>query len=354
MSRPRQRRAENREPAFGRGREFEWIAWIQKRHPGSEFALGIGDDAAVWTPRRGESLVLSVDTQVEGVHFRSDWLREAEIGARAVTAGVSDLAAMAARPVGILVALVLPATLTTRQFRALFRGIEAAAERYGTPIAGGNLSTGELSLTITAIGAGTASRLTRRDGARVGDEIWVTGTPGLAHLGCASFRHGWRRTPGLKSTLKRALAAAERAYRAPEARLREARELARGWPLGGLLDISDGLAGDVAHIVESSRRHGVRGATLQTAELAGLPHLETLAELSGGDAARLALAPSDDYELCFTARPDPQNARRARRLQTRWGTPVHRVGRVDGKKGLQLEAPDGTRQVWRGQGWEHL
>src|SRR5688572_2735827 len=114
--------------------ELRWIEWIrrlEREGPTSDFPLGIGDDAAIWRPPPGRCAVLTVDAQVEGVHFRREWLSAGEIGARAVTASVSDLAAMAARPVAILVSLCLDAGIAEKELGALHLGIRRAARAYG-------------------------------------------------------------------------------------------------------------------------------------------------------------------------------------------------------------------------------
>src|SRR6185436_17363861 len=135
----------------------DWIRRMEgaaaRRHP-AQVPVGIGDDAAVWTPAPGSSVVLTVDAQVDGVHFRRGWFSLANAGDRAVSASASDLAAMAARPVGILVALSAPPGFSTSEFRAVHRGILAGAHRYGLRLFGGNLSSGALAISVTAIGEG--------------------------------------------------------------------------------------------------------------------------------------------------------------------------------------------------------
>ena len=160
--------------ALGPGREFDAIRAMVERW-GSR-ARGIGDDAAIITMPRGDALIASVDSSVEGRHFRRGWLSPREIGCRAVVAALSDLAAMAARPLGVLVALAVPVSWRS-DLTAIADGIGNAVERARTVILGGNLSdAGELSITTTVLGSAFAP-LTRA-GARVGDRVYVTGRLG--------------------------------------------------------------------------------------------------------------------------------------------------------------------------------
>lgn len=202
-------------------------------------ATGIGDDAAIVDIPAGERLVVSTDASVENVHFRRAWLSAEEIGARAAVAALSDLAAMAAIPRGLLLALALPDGWRT-DIDALARGVGSVAEGAGCPIVGGNITrAAELSLTITVLGS--AVRPLERAGAVVGDSIYVTGR--LGGPGAA-----------LRSLLANEAPRAEHRARfaSPAPRLREARWLAeRG--ARAAIDISDGLLADATHLARASR-----------------------------------------------------------------------------------------------------
>ncbi|MBI4601184.1 MAG: thiamine-phosphate kinase [Planctomycetes bacterium] len=378
------------------GRELQWIRWIRSLEARSgrhgerprellgtgSFPLGIGDDAAIWTPRPGSSVVLTVDAQVEGVHFRREWSTWREIGERAVAASLSDLAAMAARPVAVLASLVLEPGMPARSFREIQRGIHAAARRYGARVLGGNLSSGPVSLTITAIGEGKAEALVRRSGAAPGDEIWVTGTPGLARLGLLALERGLGRGLG-RGAGARDLREAMRAFLRPRARLAEALEIVRELRPTAMIDLSDGLAADLRHVLEESSRARGRslGAVLEERAVHGLPRLVGLARRLGEEPLAAALRGGEDYELLFTTAPrasrvsrmirmsptsgtsgtspTPRPGRggpesRALALARRLGLDITRVGRVERGKGICLEGPGGERRAVTETGWDHF
>ncbi len=251
-------------------------------------SLGIGDDAAVLAPfARGA--VVSVDAVVEGVHFDRRWLSFEDVGWRGYAAALSDLAAMGAAPRAGLMSLILPTGLEDEAVLAIARGAAEAADAFGAPVVGGNLSRGsELSMTSTVIGEAPASPL-RRSGARVGDGVFVTGTVGAAALGLALLAAGAEDREGAPVFLTR--------WRRPRPRFDAAAGL-----LGlatSAADVSDGLAADLGHICEAS---GV-GAVIERARLPLEARHEELAASLGHDGGRLALAGGEDYELVLTAPP---------------------------------------------------
>lgn len=249
--------------------------------PPSGVTVGIGDDAAVFAPPR-EPLVVSVDAAVEHVHFERRWLAPSDIGYRATMAALSDLAAMGARPLGVLSALVLPADVDDAFLEELARGQRRAADALGTAIVGGNLSRGgELSVTTTVLGA--CARPLRRDGATPGDVVWLAGPVGLARVGLEVLLRGGPVEPRLIE-----------AFRTPRARIEAG--LAAAAVATAAIDVSDGLALDAARVAEASEVAMVfEGEALLDAELlaaAGAVGLEPLeAALFGGE----------DYALLVTA-----------------------------------------------------
>jgi thiamine-monophosphate kinase len=349
-------------------KELAWIQWLRRleeggprgsprarRSRGQPGLLGIGDDAAVWTPARGKSAVLTVDAQVEGVHFHRRWTTLRQIGRRAVASSVSDLAAMAASPAALLVAITAPDGTADRDFRELYHGIHSGAAELGARVLGGNLSAGPLSITITAIGEGDPRKLLVRSGADAGDEIWVTGAPGLARLGLAWLeRRGAQALPESPSD-RAAIHAALRAFLAPTARCREAAEIARSVAPTSMIDLSDGLAADLGHILDESgvRRGKTLGAEISAPALAESPILGRAAALLGQDPAGAALEGGDDYELCFTA-PPGAGARLASRYARRFGHALTRIGRLVSRSGLWLEGEDGKVRRTRAGGYSHF
>lgn len=251
-------------------------------------SLGIGDDAAILAPL-ARGAVVSVDALVEGVHFDRRWLSFEDVGWRAHAAALSDLAAMGASPRAGLLSLVLPSALEDEAVLAIARGAAEAGDAFGAPIVGGNLSRGsELSVTTTVIGEAPPRPL-RRDGARVGDGVFVTGTVGAAALGLALLAAGEEDREGASSFVAR--------WRRPRPRF----DVAPG--LSGVAtsaaDVSDGLAADLGHICEVS---GV-AAVIECARLPLEAGHAALAASLGRDGDLLALAGGEDYELVLTAPP---------------------------------------------------
>jgi thiamine-monophosphate kinase len=297
--------------------EFELIARIERaarriRQPG--VALGIGDDAALLHARPGELCVVSTDARVEDVHFRWSTETPRTVGRTALAAALSDLAAMGARPRGFTCALAAPGDLPLASFDGLVRGLLDEARRHGCPLVGGNLARGrETSLALTVVGGVAPGRaLLRR--ARVGDRILVTGEIGAAALARA-----------------RAERTGTRLVRVPVPRLRAGRALARIPAVSGCIDVSDGLAADLARLI-GPRRHC-------RLDLDRLPLPRGFAGACarlGLDAGVVALSGGDDYELLFTLRPDgPSAAVLSRRL----GVRVSELGRVE--PGQPTRAPRG-------------
>ncbi len=342
--------------ATRRRREFQWIDALRRDASpldARRFPVGIGDDAAVWRPRTKRDVVLTVDAQVENVHYRAAWLRPRELGRRAAMASLSDLAAMGADPVCLLVSVVLPPDASSASFRSLQRGIVDGATEVGAEVVGGNISAGPGSIHTTAIGEVSPGRSLRRAGARVGDAIWVSGSPGLARVG-RELLGGERKRARGRAPRSRAQQAARSAFRAPVARIELGKALVRGGSARAAIDLSDGLASDLAHILrESSRRGGELGATLERAALTAVPHLEAAAAAAEIDPVAASLYGGEDYELLWVA-PAPGDGGKWTRLGRRLGLPLSRIGTVDRAPGLRLadDAGDVTPIDPEG-GWDH-
>lgn len=290
---------------------------------GPTVALGIGDDAALLRVRAGEDVAVTTDALVEQVHFRWEAEPAPAIGRRALAAALSDLAAMGARPLGVVVALAAPPQLALARVDGLVRGMAALARRCGAPLVGGNVTRArETALALTAIGAVRRGRALRRDAARAGDRVLVTGTLGGAALAAArAARGGRRRGP------------------AAEPRLAAGRALAALPGAGACIDVSDGLVADLGHVLAAS---GV-GARLDPARVPRPRGFARACAVLGLDPERLALAGGEDYELCFTVRPGaPGPEALARRL----GVAVAEIGRIERRRGLRGVPP--------AAGWTHF
>ncbi len=297
----------------------------------STVVVGIGDDAAVLRPPRGERLVWTIDSAEEGVHFRREWLPLGALGRRSFHAATSDLAAMGARPLGALCHLTLPGGFSEAELRALARGQRRAADELGCPLIGGNLTRGDaLRLTTTVLGA--AARPVLRQGARPGDELWLVGELGLARAGLLLLLSG-----DMAAGRARAARACLAAWRQPRALLAEGRALASR--ARAALDVSDGLGEDLARLARAS---GVRILVEERALSQTLhPALTRVAERLGVTPLELALRGGEDYALlaCGSARRRPAEARV--------------LGRVVAGEGTALVTADGSLTPLP-RGWDHL
>ncbi len=304
--------------------------------------LGIGDDAAV--VRGGALCVTSVDTMVDGVHFRlrEGWMTAADVGWKALAGGLSDIAAMGARAGEAYLALGIPPDCSQAQILELAGGVQELAHSTATSIAGGDLvSAPVLMLSVTAIGWADSEReIVRRDGAQPGDLVGVTGRLGGAGAGLALLDTLAQRTlsPGAAMSLAR--------LRRPSPRLAEGRALA-GIGAHAMIDLSDGLAADAAHIGRAS------GARLRI-ELEALPLEEGVQEISaelGIPAWQLAATGGEDYELCFCI-PPAQRAHAEEVLMALGESTVSWIGEVlEGEPGVGLL--DGAGAEIALEGFEH-
>ncbi|HAK96842.1 MAG TPA: thiamine-phosphate kinase [Planctomycetes bacterium] len=307
--------------------------------PGPGVAVGVGDDAAVLAPR-GRPLAVTTDTQIEGVHFRSEWLAPAGIGGRALEVALSDLAAMGARPRAVVVALQLPDTLPGRSALAIMRGLIARARARRCDVLGGNIAVcgGPLALTLTALGElPPGAKAALRSAARPGERIYATGLPGRARLGFEALSRKAPPAPFLRAAIRK--------YLAPRACIEEMAFLRARVRLGAAIDISDGLAGDLGHILEESGA----GARI----LLPAPDDFTCACAALGlDAEACMLGPSDDYEILFTAR-ERHVAPLATAFARRFGRPLVPIGLITQERGLWIADRAGRARRLVARSFEH-
>jgi thiamine-monophosphate kinase len=302
---------------------------------------GIGDDAAVVRARALS--VTSLDAMIEGVHFRLDdgWATPGEVGHRALAGALSDLAAMGADPGEAYLLLGLPQGFGEERALELMRAADALAAHTGVAIAGGDVVAAPvLTVSVTAVGwADSAEELVGRDGARLGDLVGVTGRLGGAGAALAVMAERVRaNTPALKAALVRA--------RSPMPRLEQGRALA-AIGVHAMIDLSDGIAGDAAHIGHASGVH-------LAVELQALPLDAAVAEVAaelGVPPAQFAAAAGEDYELCFcSAAADRVRVEDA--LRELGGVGVTWVGEVlEGPAGATLS--DERGDAVRVEGYEH-
>jgi thiamine-monophosphate kinase len=288
--------------------------------------VGIGDDGAVIAPTQGMELVLSVDMLVEGRHFYAG-TDPARLGHKTLAVNLSDLAAMGATPRFALLAGALPDGDDT-WLAAFMTGFRALAERFGVELIGGDTTRGPRNLCVTVVGEVPVGTALRRAGARDGDDVYVSGELGDAALAQAAVEG---RTALDADSFARARERLER----PEPRVALGERL-RG-VASAALDVSDGLTGDLRHILE---RSGV-GAIV---DLASVPRSAALGAKLAGAERRLALscllAGGDDYELCFCA--PPQARARIDAIASSLALPLTRIGAIAGRGGLVVRDERGA------------
>jgi thiamine-monophosphate kinase len=326
--------------------------------PLSALRLGIGDDCALLRPRPGEELAVSTDLSIAGRHFRLDWHPPESIGHRALARGLSDLAAMGARPIAAFLSLGLPRELTAEpacrrarpsspaqptQSTWLARfldGLLALAAAHKTPLAGGDLSESPIPIAdIVLIGAVPRRKALLRSTARPGHLLYVTGALGGAAAALARLQElaeaqpASRKPPPIPKKLEAQLAP----HLYPQPRVRQGLWLVRHRLASAALDLSDGLSTDLAHLCEES---GV-AAEVDAAALPIHPAATLAQALNGGE----------DYELLFTA---PPTARLPRKIG---GVSITRIGRIlksrPGRPAVTLLTPQGPQPL-NPQGWEHF
>jgi len=318
--------------------EFDLIKrfFHRERQGRPDVALGIGDDCALLAPTPGRQIAISSDMLVEDRHFFAG-ADPFMLGHKALAVNLSDLAAMGARPIAFTLALALPRA-DEAWLDGFSRGLFALADEHGCELIGGDTTKGPLNICITVFGETVPGHALRRAHARPGDDIWISGTLGDARLALAGC---WKEV---------ALDPAAQAQAAPRLHMPTPR-VALGLALAAApiahaaLDISDGLVGDLGHILAASSV----GATL---DVDALPAGPALARQDHALRRRFTAAGGDDYELCFTA----PVARRAAVLEAAAlaATPVTRVGTIETAPGLRLVDAHGAPLDLGLTGWDHF
>ncbi len=313
--------------------EFDLIQRIRQRVATREdVKLGIGDDAALLRVPVGHDLVVTTDTLNAGVHFPVE-TAPSDIGWKALAVNLSDLAAMGAAPAWCTLSLSMPSADAV-WLDAFFDGFLALAQVHDVALVGGDTTRGPLSIAVTAHGLVPFDTALRRDGARVGDEVWITGTLGDAAAALAQWRTESDLTPGLRARLDR-----------------PAPRVAAGVALRGIatscIDVSDGLLADLLHVLRASDV----GARI---ELDRVPLSEALQVAFVDDQARrtLQLTGGDDYELCFSA-PVLHHAEVMRALAAS-DTSGAMIGRIEAELGLRVVDAHGAAWTPVRRGWDHF
>ena len=321
--------------------EFELIARHFKR-PVRRAALGVGDDCALLSPRPGMQLAVSSDMLVEGRHFFPDVDPEA-LGHKALAVNLSDLAACGAEPLAFTLALALPHA-DDAWLAAFAKGLFALADAHGCELVGGDTTRGPLNICITVFGEVPTGQALLRSGAKVGDDIYVSGHLGDARLALEALQGHIALPPDV-------LAAARLRLEQPTPRV------ALGQALRGVassaLDVSDGLLGDLGHILRASGT----GACIDTFIAIDLIAASALTISARGQFDpelfhQCTLAGGDDYELAFTAPVARRAAVAAAALAS--STPVTRIGRIEAEPGLRLVDAQGRPVARRYASFDHF
>jgi len=300
--------------------EFDLIqrffkAGADAMHPNDEkvIALGIGDDCALLKPAAGEEIAITSDMLVEGRHFFMN-ANPGLLGRKALAVNLSDLAAMGAKPIGFTLSIALP-NVDIAWLEAFSKGLFAVANQYSCPLIGGDTTAGPLTISITAFGSIPSGKAIRRSGAKVGNDIWASGTIGDARLALAALRH--------EITLPESdLKQIEHRMHNPTPRVElgmTIRELA-----SAALDISDGLLGDLHHILKQSQ-------VSAKVFLDQIPKSETLQKQSEDIQNQFAASGGDDYEICFTAPTEKRDV--IDEISTALNLPLTRIGSITEKVG---------------------
>ena len=254
---------------------------------------GIGDDCAVLPQKDGLSTLVSTDMLVEGVHFLLPDIGPYDLGWKSAAVNLSDIAAMGGAPTGTFLAFALPAGMDTEWMDGFMRGYRDVSALFGVPLLGGDTTSSpdRLCICVTVTGECPAGAEVRRSGAAAGDLVCVTGALGDSAAGLMAIREGVPREGAVAALIGRH-------YR-PQPRVREGAELRKAG-VSAMMDISDGIASDLRHILEASGA----GARIRVADIPLSEELKQVCDRQGWNPVRLALGGGEDYELLFTLRPE--------------------------------------------------
>ncbi len=319
--------------------EFELIRTFFQR-PVRRSPLGVGDDCALLAPAPGMQLAVSTDMLVEGRHFFAD-VNPQLLGHKALAVNLSDLAASGAKPLAFTLALSMPRA-DVNWCQAFAEGMFALADQHECELIGGDTTQGPLNICITVFGEVPAGQALLRRGAQPGDDIWVSGSLGDARLALDALLRQHALPPAVLSQARQRL-------EQPTPRV----EL--GMALRGIasscLDISDGLLGDLGHILEASGV-GARIDANITRNLLQARRHPMMAALAISRIDACTLAGGDDYELCFTAPSSAQAAVRDAAAQA--GVPVTCIGRIEAERGIRVMTPGGQQLPLRFSSFDHF
>jgi thiamine-monophosphate kinase len=317
---------------------------LQERSAG--VVKGIGDDVAVLAVPGPEYLLATSDIQVEGVHFAREAISPYQLGRRVVAINVSDIAAMGGEPRWALVSLAIPGDTEVGYIEELYRGMREEAAWAGASIVGGNLSSinSIMIADLTLLGVVSPGQLVLRSTACDGDAILVTGWPGESRAGLELIRR-----PDLEVSSSNRRKLMER-HLCPQPRLVEGQLLARSGLVTSMIDVSDGVIGDLFHICKSSGK----GAEIEAASLPLSSAVSEAARAAGADSLEWVMSGGEDYELLFTSSPEAVSRVR-RMLLDETGTSCAQIGSITaGACEVRVRLSDGRLIYPSAVGWDHF
>ncbi len=331
--------------------EFELIAHLTRALPARpDVALGVGDDCAILDLNSDTLLLATSDSQVEGIHFTRQFSSPEQIGRKALSVNLSDIAAMGGEPRYALVSLIMPADLSRTYIDNLYAGIRHEATRYATAIVGGNIASSgkaaSLVIDITLLGTIERGRAITRSGAHNGDTLMVTGNLGDSAAGLYTLLHPTARYPRNAQEVLRTV------HRTPQPRIRVGRILSQLGPaiITAMLDISDGLSGDLTHLCTRSNV----GARVKLAQLPLSSSIRAVANSINYDPFSWALHGGEDYELLFTVSPGHEQ-QISETVHAATGISVTRIGTIEpADAGMKIVYPDGREDMLEVRSWNHL
>lgn len=277
--------------------EFGLIAQIRERFRAPEGVTGIGDDCAILPQQFGRDTLVSTDMLIEGTHFLRKDITPYDLGWKSAAVNISDIAAMGGHPTATFLSLALPGNVTTEWTDEFLRGYAELSGRFGVPLLGGDTtaSPDRICINVTVLGECPSVRgALRRDGAKKGDVICVTGTLGDSAGGLKAIFKGLRRDADVQRLI-------DRHYR-PVPRVPEGEELRLNLGVNAMMDLSDGLASDLQHILDASGMDAEIDLTAIPLSLA----LKHVCASQGWDPVKLAVSGGEDYELLFTCTPQAE------------------------------------------------
>lgn len=318
--------------------EFSLIRKIKEKVGDSGLLIGIGDDTAAALPTPGMALLATADLLAEGVHFDLSWHLPKILGRKSLAVNLSDIAAMGGIPRHALLSLALPKDVSTEFVDSFIEGFLEIAAEHGVTLAGGDTSAskGGLFINVTMLGEQFPELVVRRSGAKAGDLIFMSGTAGDSALGLRLLRGGSRDGSAVKC------------HTDPVPRLLLGRILAERRLATAMIDVSDGIASDLGHILEQSKVGGI----LNLAHIPRSVEFKKIISVDSDGYNLLPLTGGEDYELLFTVAPENQD--KIAPLAVESGVDLTCVGIITAGSGLVLASDDGSSCISNCRGYDHF